>query len=139
MMIGADGENRRPFLEPISDPNPQLSLFHPSFSPDGTKLVVLRGGLSVPEPGLVVVTIDGGSLTPIPGTQGASQPSFSPDGTSVVYEKEHQIHVINVDGSEHHQLTTSPSQHRQRAADLLPRRQSNHVRPRAVAPGPTHV
>lgn len=53
----------------------------PAWTPDGTELVLRRGG------GLWRVRADGGGEAPVPGTEGGREPAVSPDGSEVAFAR----------------------------------------------------
>lgn len=94
-VVSEDGSTRTPeiFISTLADPENARQLTtlgasdtsHPSFSPDGSRLVFSssNGGIA---PDLWVISIDGGRPTQITNTpEGEREPAWSPTGTSIVY------------------------------------------------------
>jgi Tol biopolymer transport system component len=91
-LIGADGSN----LTKLT--NNSLFEMHPKWSPDGKKIVFAGNGISTINP-------DGSGLTQL--TNLASDfPVWSPDGTKIYFVSDHQLYVMNADGSQLTKLST---------------------------------
>jgi TolB protein len=63
--------------------------FQPAWSPDGTRLAMVRCVWSwdkcFPESTIVIANADGSGLTTLVGTAGNARPAWSPDGTMIAY------------------------------------------------------
>jgi len=68
----------------------------PSWSPDGTRIVVADSGAT---PGIYVVKAGGSSLKRLTTEDGAAVPAFSPDGASMLFRGRQGVAVMNADGS----------------------------------------
>ena len=75
----------------------------PSFSPDGTKIAFDSNRSGQFE--IWVVNRDGTGLTQLTTNGGNYEPAWSFDGTKITYESNHDIYVMNSDGSNPIQLT----------------------------------
>ena len=69
----------------------------PAWTPDSSRLVFRRDGR------LWMIAAEGGTATPIPGTEGAREPAMSPDGGRVAYVRlltagKHDLWVMPFDG-----------------------------------------
>jgi Tol biopolymer transport system component len=86
-------------------PNPQFIYSHPSFSPDGSKIVYIWdtfNGLYIDLPikgtsGLWIMDADGENRTLLKSGQYLEYPTFNPDGNSVLFSK-HNLYKIDIDG-----------------------------------------
>ncbi|QBS38860.1 hypothetical protein DMB37_00765 [Nocardia sp. CS682] len=72
---------------------------HPSFSRDGSKIVVGGTAISTMDP-------DGSNVRRL--TDGGYGPKFSPDGSRIAFARGGAIYAINTDGSDLKQLTAPP-------------------------------
>lgn len=95
---------------------------HPTFSPDGTKIVFtsnranpgfISGIVDNTEFDIYVMDVNGSNITRLTTTPGLdTEPVFSPDGSKIAFTSARagnlNIFVMNSDGSNLHQLTTSP-------------------------------
>jgi Tol biopolymer transport system component len=115
--MNADGSNQ---VDLTNTEEPVIN-FEPSFSPDGSKIVFMRQGLSGGDRDIWVMDANGTgavNLTNSPGVN-ETEPEFSSDGTKIVYVKpastdefSNDIWVMNADGSSSKQLTeTNPLIH----------------------------
>jgi len=118
--VEPDGSNAK--MIPIDDlPG---DAFHPSWSPDGTRLVFDArvkdsSGTARGEPDLYVVDADGSNLERLTTSPDwDSLPAWSPDGSSIAYVHGHDgnddIWVIGSDGADPHPVSEAPG------LDLLP-------------------
>ncbi len=102
---GDDG--RRLLWEPKDEYEKQC--YEPSFSPDGTKVVVsYRGGIFGRDADLAILDITTGKLNIIVEGNCAKRPTWSPTGEWIAYmsdrESARYIWLCRPDGSEHHRL-----------------------------------
>jgi Tol biopolymer transport system component len=102
---GDDG--RRLLWEPKDEYEKQC--FEPSFSPDGTKVVVsYRYGIFAPEADLAVLDLTTGKIKVIIEGNVAKTPSWSPTGEWIAYQSDagvgRYIWLCRPDGSENHRL-----------------------------------
>ena len=72
----------------------------PDWSPDGERLVIQKGGVSVVNP-------DGSNLVQL--TADGHSPAWSPDGTRIVFGRGNDLWVMNADGTGETQLTDTPA------------------------------
>ena len=72
----------------------------PDWSPDGERLVIQKGGVSVVNP-------DGSNLVQL--TADGHSPAWSPDGTRIVFGRGDDLWVMNADGTGETQLTDTPA------------------------------
>jgi TolB protein len=99
-LMNADGSGKRWIL-----PQPSSArIMNPSWSPDGTRLVVSVEMPDVPQ--LMLMNVATGAMSFIIGAQGAvsgNYPSFDPTGKKILYlgSDYGSIETINVDGSGH--------------------------------------
>jgi Tol biopolymer transport system component len=99
-LMNADGSGKR-WIE--SQPS-SARIMNPSWSPDGTRLVV---SVEIPDvPQLMLMNVATGAMSFIVGAQGAVSgfyPSFDPTGKKIVYLSSNysSIETVNVDGSGH--------------------------------------
>ena len=84
---------------------------HPIWSADGTRLLFYSKTGSDFE--IHTIAPDGGSLTRLTTHEGVL-PAFSPDGTQIVFTstREHNLFLMNADGSGLQRITDEPSHHR---------------------------
>jgi Tol biopolymer transport system component len=85
--------------------------FHPSWSPDGTRIVFDAGPDANKD--AYVLNVDGSGLTLLTSTPGWDyQPVWSPDGTKIAYvhttDHNDDIWIMNSNGSDPIRLTTDP-------------------------------
>jgi Tol biopolymer transport system component len=91
--------------------------YQPSWSPDGTKLAIVRYGEDENGSGdsdIWVMNADGTDARNVTNTPGLYEehPSWSPDGASLVFEGNNVgggLYVMRADGSGRHQITTVSS------------------------------
>ncbi len=69
----------------------------PSYSPDGAKIIFVRGGI-------YRINADGSGITQLT-TGSDTYPSYSPDGESIVFVRNQSIFKMNADGSNQTRLT----------------------------------
>ena len=99
-LMNADGSGKR-WIEPQPS---SARIMNPSWSPDGTRLVV---SVEIPDvPQLMLMNVATGAMSFIVGAQGTvsgNYPSFEPTGKKIVYLSSNysSIETINVDGSGH--------------------------------------
>jgi hypothetical protein len=99
-VMDADGANLRVLLR--GSDYGFWDLHSPSWSPDGTRLVVARGSLSDGE--LLVANADGTGGAQLLTTR-AGWPAWSPDGSKIAFASlsggsgNHALHLMNLDGS----------------------------------------
>jgi Tol biopolymer transport system component len=98
--MDADGSNQQRLTNSVGDD------IHPSWSPDGTRLVFAR--LDV---GLFVIDANGSGETPL--TNDGSEPAWSPDGTRIAFVSGRdgfaRIYTMAPDGSQVVPLTQDPN------------------------------
>ncbi|MBI2971512.1 MAG: PD40 domain-containing protein [Candidatus Aenigmarchaeota archaeon] len=71
---------------------------HPSFSPNGEKIVFQAGDFAKPD--LYIMDIQTGNIQALLGDDAEkTMPSFSPDGKRIIFSSEGNIAIINSDGS----------------------------------------
>lgn len=99
-VMDADGTGTRRITDTKQDDT------HPTWSPDGTKLVFAREGA------LFQASAEGGPATRVGrGLGSAADPEFSPDGTQIAYDyripgyQTREVWVMNSDGTGARQLT----------------------------------
>jgi WD40-like Beta Propeller Repeat len=98
--MNADGSGQ---LDLTNTKEPVIN-FEPAWSPDGSKVVFMRQGLTAGEQDIWVVDSNGTNavnLTKSPGVNETS-PEFSPDGAKIAYEggNAEGVYTMNADGSE---------------------------------------
>ncbi|HET9407108.1 MAG TPA: protein kinase [Candidatus Sulfotelmatobacter sp.] len=69
----------------------------PAISPDGTRVVVV-GSDSSGTRMLLLRSLDRTTLTPLPGTEGASYPFWSPDGKNIGFFTSSALRIVDVAG-----------------------------------------
>jgi TolB protein len=122
-VMNADGSERRLLANggAVLRHQPGRNLGHVAWSPDGSRMLLLRSGLSQGGTSgggrknyVVVMNADGSGLrrlTRSAGINGAT-PSWSPDGRNVAFasvrDGNPEIYVMNVDGSRQRNLTRHP-------------------------------
>jgi Tol biopolymer transport system component len=85
----------------------EMSISHMAVSRDGTMLVFVSPEESSALPMLFVQRVGSRSLTPLPGTQGASYPFWSPDGAYVGFFANGKLQKIAVSGGAPQVLATT--------------------------------
>ncbi|HEX6575872.1 MAG TPA: hypothetical protein VF042_12960 [Gemmatimonadaceae bacterium] len=81
---------------------PNMLAFHPSWSPDGKKLVAQCFSPGAQPPRLCVMNRDGSDVTFLTTGQYSAEPVWSPDGSRIVFVtvgSSSMVNVINSDGS----------------------------------------
>lgn len=90
----------------------------PALSPDGTKVVFVRGLFSPSGPpvfDIYSVNLNGTGETNLTQSDAnETEPAVSPDGSKIAFEREleggnHDIFIMNTDGTEEKQLTDTPA------------------------------
>jgi Tol biopolymer transport system component len=89
------------------------SLFVPSWSPDGTK-IVFQKNLSNSNSEIYVVDVDGSNPINLTNSSRRNEsPSWSPDGTKIAFQSSrdgnNEIYVMDADGSNQANLTNHPN------------------------------
>jgi len=87
--------------------NGPASAFHPTWSPDGSKIAFASGGIQV-------MNADGSGLVRLTdGSYGENWPAWSRDGTRIAFEGSaggnEDVYVMNADGSNVVRLTSDPA------------------------------
>jgi Tol biopolymer transport system component len=79
--------------------NASSTEFHsePSWSPDGNRIAIARLYGSGSE--IFILNADGSGATRVNVPSPARHPTWSPDGTRLAYERNGEIHVVNLDGT----------------------------------------
>lgn len=77
----------------------------PSWSPDGTQIAFTFLNEAIPEFGstgtsLALISADGGSVKPIPGTANGFEPVFSPDGRTIAFARQREYHASKPAGGD---------------------------------------
>ena len=114
-------DDTREWTRVIQENEPTVGYLYPAWSPDGTKLALVRWDLDADLRELYVIDVDGDNLTRLLDAPDGDVfvPAWSPDGRFIVYDftpKDEQgfIHVIRADGTDDRRLTNDP------ANDTLP-------------------
>jgi Tol biopolymer transport system component len=104
-MMNADGTNQHRVGTFSGD--------SPSWSPDGTKMVITYHNNN--RSSIAIINVDGTGLTEI-STEGTENtwPAWSPDGTKIAFQSNrtgnHELFVMNADGSNPVKLTDNPGE-----------------------------
>jgi len=107
MVMDADGSNQTVLFRERVSMSGGYEVRHPSWSPDGTKIAFARVPWgSGSEWGIYTIAVDGTNLVRVtPGAGGA--PAWSPDGLQIAYVKDGDIWIIDADGTNDTQVTTT--------------------------------
>jgi WD40 repeat protein len=96
--MNPDGSGDRVIPTPLGDP------WHPSWSPDGSKLAVSIFPAGDGERTIWVMKSDGSDAHQVAAADNVSAPSWSPDGKTIVYSAstggQTEIHLVAADGTE---------------------------------------
>jgi eukaryotic-like serine/threonine-protein kinase len=76
----------------------EMSISHMALSRDGSMLVFVSPEENSALPMLLVQRIGSSSVTPLPGTQGASHPFWSPDGANVAFFANGKLQKMAISG-----------------------------------------
>ena len=85
----------------------EMSISHMALSRDGTMLVLVSPEESSALPMLFIQRVGSPSVTPLPGTQGASYPFWSPDNTSVGFFANGKLEKMLISGGTPQVLATA--------------------------------
>jgi len=107
---GADGSSNHEICKVKADGSGFVQLTddslcdsHPSFTPDGLKIVYQHVDELTGEPRIYIMNADGTSptnLSAVSGTvAGHEKPVVSPDGTKIAFRKQSSIWVMDIDGT----------------------------------------
>jgi Tol biopolymer transport system component len=86
----------------------EMSISHMALSRDGTMLVFVSPEEESALPMLFVQRVGSPSVTPLPGTQGASYPFWSPDGAYVGFFANGKLQKMAISGGPPQVLATAP-------------------------------